>query len=465
MEKEATTYETPISSLRRLIEQDQSDNFEIIIKIKNQEKKEDDKQFKIVTSTNKARVISKNINDIYQIDPTVNNYEINYQNSLSQDENRILKITEKIIESTEKQISIDEEEKNDFYRLLIQLGEKTTKNEEEIGKTISSIDEAISLLSTEFHNSSIIYLSERMKDFLSKNWSEKINTEIVNEIIDTFFDKKKEDDENNYEELFETMIQKDEEVSVIMHFLTKLKFEEMNEKMIEYIYEHLDDDIMNNEFSQIVFIIRQHYITILKQETNKNKNKIINIESTNEYNGNELKGLIDYLESKYGENLETNNIMKISGGGSKSVTYPLTNLIKYDSNQINLHYYNYANLTDANESEGWIEFDFCERKVNLSSYTIRTNSDHENWNHPKTWRIVGSNDKDHWVTLDHQTNNSVLRGKCLQHRFQCENKNKNYYRYIKYIQEDNWNSDTKQKYDIYLTCIEFFGSISSPNKI
>ena len=178
-----------------------------------------------------------------------------------------------------------------------------------------------------------------------------------------------------------------------------------------------------------------------------------------------MKGLFDYLESKYGENLETNNIMKISGGGSKSVTYPLTNLIKYDSNQINLHYYNYANLTDANESEGWIEFDFCERKVNLSSYTIRTNSDHENWNHPKTWRIVGSNDKDHWVTLDHQTNNSVLRGKCLQHRFQCENKNKNYYRYIKYIQEDNWNRNTQQKYDIYLTCIEFFGSISSPNKI
>ena len=157
--------------------------------------------------------------------------------------------------------------------------------------------------------------------------------------------------------------------------------------------------------------------------------------------------------------------MKISGGGSRNdIYYPLTNLIKYDSNQIQKYYYNYANSKHANEREGWIEFDFGQRTINLTSYTIRTNSSNPNWNHPKTWRIVGSNDKDHWVTLDHQTNNSDLRGSNLQHRFECENKDKNYYRYIKYTQEDNWNSNHQEKYDIYLTCIEFFGSISSPNK-
>ena len=106
-----------------------------------------------------------------------------------------------------------------------------------------------------------------------------------------------------------------------MHFLMKLKVEEMNEKIIDYIYEHLDDDIMSEEFSQIFFIIRHHYLKILKKETKKTKEKVKKIESTIEYNGNELKGIFDFLERTYGENLENNGILKISGGGNKNDLY------------------------------------------------------------------------------------------------------------------------------------------------
>ena len=465
-------FEAPISCLRRLIEHDQSQNFEIVVKITSNDSKQETKKIEIKTSINKARIISKNINDIFLIDPTVNKYEINYQvnsNDSTQTQNKITEIMNKIFNSIEKSVTIEEEEQNDFYRLLIQLGEKTSSNENEVHKRINNIDEAISLLSTEFHNSAILYLSERMKDFLSKSFTDQINIEIIKEIIDSYFDirdeKQKQKGEEEKEEteiyeLFEIMTQKEEEISVIMHFLMKLKVEEMNEQIIDYIYQHLDDDIMTEEFSQIFFIIRHHYLKILKKETKKTKEKVKKIESTIEYNGNELKGIFDFLKRTYGENLENNGILKISGGGDKDGSYPLTNLIKSDSDQ---YYYNYHNRK-ANEGEGWIEFDFCERKINLSSYTIRTNNNNENWNHPKSWQICGSNDKEKWDIIDQQTENSILRGFGKQHRFECSKKDNNYYRYIKYIQDDNWNSNRQKKFNIYLTCIEFFGSISAPNE-
>ena len=268
-------YEASISCLRRLIEHDQSQNFAIILKITNNGSKQETKEIEIKTSINKARIISKNINDIFLIDPTVNKYEINYQvnsNDSTQTQNKITEIMNKIFNSIEKSVTIEEEEQNDFYRLLIQLGEKTSSNEDEVHKRINNIDEAISLLSTEFHNSAILYLSERMKDFLSKSFTDQINIEIIKEIIDSYFDirdekQKGEEEETEICELFEIMTQKEEEISVIMHFLMKLKVEEMNKKIIDYIYEHLDDDILTDEFSHIFFIIRQHYLMILKNES------------------------------------------------------------------------------------------------------------------------------------------------------------------------------------------------------
>ena len=174
-----------------------------------------------------------------------------------------------------------------------------------------------------------------------------------------------------------------------------------------------------------------------------------------------MKGICEYLVRTKGQNVGNDDNLKLSGGGSINSYYPLTNLIKYDSNNINNYYYNYNGSDARSESEGWIEFDFCKRKVNLSSYTIRSNCCSAcTWYHPKSWRIVGSNDGENWDVIDHRTNNSDLNGAHKQHRFECSNNSSNYYRYIRYIQEDICCNDSC-KYSIYLTCIEFFGSIST----
>ena len=80
---EKTDYETPISYLKRLIEQDKSEKFQIFIKIskkkfisnfKLNQKSDYENQTIITTTINKARIISKKINESYLIDQTIIEY-------------------------------------------------------------------------------------------------------------------------------------------------------------------------------------------------------------------------------------------------------------------------------------------------------------------------------------------------------------------------------------------------------
>ena len=58
----------------------------------------------------------------------------------------------------------------------------------------------------------------------------------------------------------------------------------------------------------------------------------------------------------------------------------------------------------------------------------------------------------------HQVNCSELTNKYDMHRFECKKTDK-YYRYIRYILEETWYTDEHCKYNIHMSCIEFFGSI------
>ena len=81
MDKEIT-YTSFISNMRRLIDNDDSDHFKIIIKLTNEDKNKNNNnnknEFEINTTINKARVLSKKINDAYLIGPKIDKYEIHY---------------------------------------------------------------------------------------------------------------------------------------------------------------------------------------------------------------------------------------------------------------------------------------------------------------------------------------------------------------------------------------------------
>lgn len=395
-------YETPQNYLKRLPKHDDSDDFRIIIDLTQNNQKENskgrqqEKKYIFNTTMNKARVVSRKIDEAYQCDPTISEYSVNIpKETIPKMENvsheAVEEILQTLIKSTIAPVQI-KKSKQVSYSIITAILNGQSDRESELKYEIKNEDEAISLLSTEFHYQSIEYLSGHMIEFITKTDLRNIEEGIINDIIDAFISGRHEGDKEGGEDdaiqIFEILKSK-EEPKIAMRFLLSLDIEEYNDDMIEYIYGHLDDEVIESEASRVIFTLRCHFLKILESCRGKNKNKGREIKEC-AYKGNQLSGIIDYLQRKNGTDLEAKNILKLSGGGFPHSSWPITNLIKYNSNNINSEYYFNYNSDIPGASDGWIEFDFGNRTVNLTSYTIR------NWTgdfNPKSWRIVGSNDR------------------------------------------------------------------------
>ena len=487
-------YEPSVNNYRRLLQTDDSCKFDLFIKLQGVKSKtnissEEENVILIHTTLNKARIISKKINEIYQVDPTITSYtlQIPITTDISNESNSKTsyeEMTKLLIESIDNKITISSSETKTFFQVLFLLGEES--NDDEIKMT--SIEESLSFLFTEFHEKSIEYLSNHFHELFESFTMKYLDDGLKEEIIDKYFSNKRktkrketleeddDDDDEEESEIVNKMIESGESAKLIFHFIVGMSSEYCGEEILRFINEQVDDEMIENEISGIIFCIRRHIKKRLdelakgqnedknkKKNNKKNKNKTKNIEC--EYSGNELSGIINFLthQTEGGMEGEENKAFDVSGGGDKNPSCPISNLFKYDSNHINDLYYNWGN-NQPTERDSWIKFDFGERKINLTSYTIRSNSGSTNdYAHPKTWTISGSDDGEHWEVINEQTNNPALNGPYKQHRFECDNKNK-YYRFIQYKQSDSWDTNKNYQYAVYLSCIELFGSILSPVK-
>lgn len=459
---QSISYKTTIKSYKRLIFDDHSEQFKIFINFccKNSEQENEvNTQYQFDTTINKARVISSKINQIYQIDPTIAEYSIYIPNKIKTTIQDITELIKQLFKSLESDIYIKEDQRTLFLLLCFKLGSECVNEFE-----LSSEEESLSYLTTNIHSKSIEYLSNHFKEFISNGHWKNISNEILKEIIDKYIARKtklnKEVENDEIEDIFKMLKsqEEEEESDIVLYFLLNIFEYEYNDDMYKYIFSHLDDDLIKDNISHIIFIIRKFFIGIHQTNINKsNKKKIGDIlynVNKIEYEGNELSGIVSYLHSN-------NNTIEVQSG-IKNNSNPISNILKYDSGHINESYYNWRS-NNPKSSDSWILFDFGDqRKIKLSSYTIRSNcGDAFNNAHPKTWSILGSNDCNNWDLINKQENNSELNRPYKQHRFECDNNNttSKYYRYIRYEQKDTWDNDRKYQYGIHLTCFEFFGSI------
>ena len=231
---------------------------------------------------------------------------------------------------------------------------------------------------------------------------------------------------------------------------TKLfKIIDEQKEMISKNEEKIKGLVQQNEiFKKEQANLKNENLNLVKKLNEKDEEQNKNVIKC-QYSSDYFSGIIKYLEGKSKNKNEFDDVVKLSGGGTPSG--PITNIIKYDNNN---YYYNYYK-GKATETEGWILFDFINRKIKLSSYVIRNRySYHAN---PKSWIITGSNDGSQWDNLDQQTGFSEFKKDNLKtERFECKSSNK-YYRYIKYVQNEGWPDG--YQYSFSLCCVEFFGSI------
>ena len=115
-------YETPIFCLRRLTQQDRSEKFRLRVSFES-----GGSNFDISTTVNKIRVISKTINNLFEIDPTTNEYEIHLPTKISNSK-EIKNLIEQLLKSTEEKVIIEKDKENEKESSTKETNEKENNN-------------------------------------------------------------------------------------------------------------------------------------------------------------------------------------------------------------------------------------------------------------------------------------------------------------------------------------------------
>lgn len=174
--EEAIDYEAPIANFRRLIKRDQSEQFKIIVKYSFDNVSEH--EFFLDTTINEARIISYKIDESFQNDPTICQYQIdipNYFLKENTEESELKEIMQFILKTTNQKVHIPKEKLKLFTIFQYLLGECDKDALKKLNLLINNQEEAIQFLNTEFHDLSI-----------QSGQASTISEPVFNEVIDLY---------------------------------------------------------------------------------------------------------------------------------------------------------------------------------------------------------------------------------------------------------------------------------------
>jgi len=180
---------------------------------------------------------------------------------------------------------------------------------------------------------------------------------------------------------------------------------------------------------------------------NEKTNQIRELKGEFPFKSDMFSGIFDGLSKKLGRNLADYSDVDVTASSIYNGNGP-KNVLKNDGS-----FWHSQNLPNS-----WIQFDFKERKVSITSYSMN------DYNRVKSWKVEGSTDGstfeiiDNKVdTTDFQNSNHQFNDPSAQKNFPVQPNNK-YYRYIRITSTSkNWyNSDYFELYRV-----EFFGFVQS----
>jgi hypothetical protein len=127
---------------------------------------------------------------------------------------------------------------------------------------------------------------------------------------------------------------------------------------------------------------------------------------------------IDYLISVYGGNVHERGVVAITC--SSNSTSKCWHVANFDSNRY---------WSSCNDENSWIPFDFKNRDVSLTHYTLK--SDGYGANHLFQWTLAGSRDRMTWKSIDVR-HTQELNGNYLIKIFSCSapSDGSRFYRFI-----------------------------------
>ena len=112
-----------------------------------------------------------------------------------------------------------------------------------------------------------------------------------------------------------------------------------------------------------------------------------------------------------------------------------------------------------NEEDSWICYDFRERRVIRTSYSVGSIGDGLGGLHLKSWVIEGSNHGSPWMEIDRRDDNSDLNGFRVIRNFEISKVPSESFRYFRLRQTGKNHCSRKSSNAVTLSSLELFGTL------
>lgn len=167
-----------------------------------------------------------------------------------------------------------------------------------------------------------------------------------------------------------------------------------------------------------------------------------------------LDGIIAHLTRKYLGNVHDKGVVEAIGcytisEEDTSTPRNLLDLVSYSFHE------------SPNTAGAWVAYDFKWRRVNPTSYSLRTTGQLRGGPHPKSWVLEVSNDGFGWTEVDRRTNVNELNSDFVTRNFKVSSVVKDSFRYIRLRLIGPNHAGTNI---LLCSALEIFGTLSMGNE-
>lgn len=172
-------------------------------------------------------------------------------------------------------------------------------------------------------------------------------------------------------------------------------------------------------------------------------------------------GIMHYLSKKrHNINIHDFKIIEITSNSIlwNDRLYHPKNLVDYRSNSNFYH--------SENKPGIFVSFDFKDKRVQLSGYSIQSHEVGESQGNLRNWVIEVSNDGKNWEEIDRHSDAPELNGSNKISTFSVQQQKDEFYRFVRLRQTGySWYGGFKSdSYIVYFVLIEFFGKLEINKK-
>lgn len=408
-----------------------------------------------------ADILSPTIRKNHFNDSSCHEFVINARKNGFKEDSEIDYFKDFLQLSSLQEIEVDQQKRQIYSEYFYQLGNfdafysilydnSKEVSEEQSIKFFQQISKCDFLPEINFENEQIqIHIKNVSEHFseIDKSELKRIKVEILERIL-----REKALQLNDEDSLLSFICELYNEDQKYADLFEYVEFREVTEKVLKEFIDTFSIDYMNckiwNKISERLipsFIESQKISRTYKKEEYTTEYKEF------KYNeGENFNGIIKYLTNKTGGNVHDNKTIEVTSN-SLYDNYKLPKyVVDYESN---------TGFFSKDEDGTFLCFDFKDKIIQITNYSIESYGQEKNMCHPKNWVAEVSEDGSNWIEIDRHIDDPSLNEHSITVTFKVQKEMNGFYRYFRILQTGiSWDERSNHFY-FGIRHVELYGKL------